>query len=92
MTFAHLSPVLDDKPPTPEVPQGGDVFSWGNDCLTLHIHGEHIAPRLLATEHTQIPLGDVEELRRSCLPIVEIALAGQRASWNGRQEARRRGR
>lgn len=77
MTLAHISPELDDKPPTPDVPRGGDVLIWGNDCLTLHIlHGEHLAPRLLAIEHVHAPLGDVEELRRSCLPIVEIALAG----------------
>lgn len=77
MTLAHLSPELDDKPPTPDVPPGGDVLTWGNDRLTLHIlHGDDVAPRLLAIEHVRIPLGDVEELRRSCLPVVEIALAG----------------
>ncbi|UZX04633.1 alpha-galactosidase [Arthrobacter sp. CDRTa11] len=77
MTLANLSPELEDKPPTPDVADGGEILSWGNDCLQLHVlHGDHIAPRLLVIQHGQAPLVDLEELRRSSLPIVEIALAG----------------
>ncbi|HEY8700588.1 MAG TPA: glycoside hydrolase family 36 protein [Arthrobacter sp.] len=77
MTLAHLRPELEDKPPTLEVPAGGEVLSWGNDRLTVHIlHGEQIAPRLLTIQHVQAEPCDLEELRRSSLPIVEIALAG----------------
>ncbi|WP_457963666.1 alpha-galactosidase [Arthrobacter sp. D1-29] len=77
MTLANLSPELEDKPPTPDVADGGEILSWGNDCLQLHIlHGDDIAPRLLAIQHEQAPLADLEELRQASLPIVEIALAG----------------
>ncbi|MGO4587405.1 glycoside hydrolase family 36 protein [Paenarthrobacter sp. 2TAF44] len=77
MTLTHASSELENKPPTAGVPQGGDVLAWGNDCLTLHIlHGAHMAPRLLTIGHAQLPLPDLEGLRRSSLPIVEIALAG----------------
>ncbi|MDQ0676986.1 alpha-galactosidase [Arthrobacter pascens] len=77
MTLAHVSPELEDKPPTPEVAAGGEVLSWGNDCVQLHfLHGEDIAPKLLTIQHVQAQLRDLEELRRSSLPIVEIALAG----------------
>ncbi|MBT2534227.1 alpha-galactosidase [Arthrobacter sp. ISL-48] len=77
MTLAHLSPELEDKPPTLEVAAGGEVLSWGNECLQLHfLHGDHIAPRLLTIQHAQVGPRDLEELRRSSLPVVEIALAG----------------
>ena len=77
MTLAHISPELEDKPPTLEVAAGGEVLSWGNDCLQLHfLHGEDIAPRLLTIQHALLQPRDLEELRRSSLPIVEIALAG----------------
>ena len=69
MTIANLSPELEDKPPTPEVADGGEVLSWGNDCLQLHfLHSEHIAPRLLTIQHADVQLRDLEELRRSSLP------------------------
>jgi alpha-galactosidase len=77
MTLAHISPELEDKPPTLEVAAGGEVLSWGNDCLQLHfLHGGHVAPRLLTIQHAQAQPRDLEELRRSSLPVVEIALAG----------------
>ena len=77
MTLAHLSPELADKPPTPDVPGGGEVLVWGNDCLQLHIlHGQDIAPRLLTLHHTHTPAGDVGLLRRSSLPVVELSLTG----------------
>lgn len=77
MTLAHPSTELDDKPPTPDVPEGGEVLVWGNDCLQLHIlHGGDIAPRLLTIHHTRTPAGDVASLRRSALPVVELSLAG----------------
>lgn len=77
MTLSHLSPELDDKPPTPEAPDGREVFVWGNDCLQLHfLHGVDFAPRLLTINHTHAQPGDVGELRRSSLPIVELSLAG----------------
>lgn len=77
MTLAHLSPELEDKPPTLEVAEGGEILCWGNDRLELHIlHGVDIAPRLLALRHVDEDLPDLEDLRRSSIPIVEIALAG----------------
>lgn len=77
MTLAHLSPELDDKPPTPEVPDGGELLVWGNDRLQLHIlHGVDIAPRLLIVHHAHTPSSDVASLRRSSLPVVELSLAG----------------
>jgi alpha-galactosidase len=77
MTLAHLSPELEDKPPTLEVAHGGEILSWGNDRVLLHIlHGEEIAPRLLAIQPAEEPAPDLAALRRSSLPIVELALAG----------------
>ncbi|MGX9901436.1 hypothetical protein ACW0JT_18905 [Arthrobacter sp. SA17] len=77
MTLANPSAQTDDKPPTPGVPDGGELLSWGNDCLTLHfLHGDDIAPRLLAIRHVRARARDFEALRHSSLPIVEIALAG----------------
>ena len=77
MTLAHLSPDLEDKPPTLEVAAGGEILSWGNDRLKLYIlHGEEIAPRLLAIQHADEEVPDLQELRRSSLPAVELALAG----------------
>jgi alpha-galactosidase len=77
MTLADLSPELDDRPPTPDVPDGGEVLVWGNDCLQLHIlHGGDIAPRLLTVHHTRAPAPDVAVLRRSSLPVVELSLPG----------------
>lgn len=77
MTLAHLSQELDDKPPTPEVPDGGEVLVWGNDCLQLHVlHGVDIAPRLLVIHHSQTTAPDVDSLRRSSLPVVELSLVG----------------
>ena len=77
MTLTHLPPDVEDKPPTLEVPEGGEILTWGNSCIQLHIlHGEDTAPRLLALHHASEPVPDLTGLRRSALPLVELALAG----------------
>jgi alpha-galactosidase len=50
---------------------------WGNDVLRLLIaHGPHTTPRLVALWHTAEDGPDQLGLRRSALPVLEVALAG----------------
>ncbi|WP_129787674.1 glycoside hydrolase family 36 protein [Promicromonospora panici] len=50
---------------------------WGNDVLRLLIaHGPHTTPRLVALWHAAEAGPDQLGLRRSALPVLEVALAG----------------
>jgi hypothetical protein len=53
-----------------------EYWAWGSDELRLHFaHGEDTAPRLLALTAAGESV-DTAALRRSALPVLEIALAG----------------
>ncbi|SDT06192.1 glycoside hydrolase family 36 protein [Actinoplanes derwentensis] len=62
-------------------------LTWGNDVLRLVIaHGPGTAPRLVALWHTGEPRPDPAGLRRSALPILEVALAGEgRSGTSGKR-------
>ncbi|MFC7529310.1 alpha-galactosidase [Actinoplanes sp. GCM10030250] len=62
-------------------------LTWGNDVLRLVIaHGPDTAPRLVALWHTAEPQPDLAGLRRSALPILEVALAGEgRSGTSGKR-------
>ncbi|WP_277209352.1 glycoside hydrolase family 36 protein [Isoptericola croceus] len=53
-------------------------LEWGNDVLRLTVdHGPGSAPRLTALWHVDEERPDADALRRSALPVLELALAGE---------------
>ena len=54
-----------------------ELLEWGTDVLRLSIaHGPRTPPRLVALRHADGPAVDLVGLRRSALPVLEIALVG----------------
>ncbi|TDD72723.1 alpha-galactosidase [Jiangella aurantiaca] len=52
-------------------------LEWGNDLVRVVIaHGPHTAPRLVALWHTGEGRPDLGSLRRSALPVLEVAALG----------------
>ncbi|MZG16196.1 hypothetical protein GTY44_22360, partial [Streptomyces sp. SID5914] len=52
-------------------------LEWGTDLLRVVIaHGPDNAPRLVALWHTGEDRPDLDALRRSALPVLEVAVLG----------------
>ncbi|MBE1875524.1 alpha-galactosidase [Myceligenerans sp. TRM 65318] len=62
-------------------------LEWGNDAVRLAVaHGPGTAPRLVALWHTGEPHPDLPGLRRSALPVLEVAVLGEgRSGTSGKR-------
>ncbi|MEU4160854.1 alpha-galactosidase [Actinoplanes sp. NPDC026670] len=68
--------------------EGAEQYlDWGNSRLRLVIsHSWQDAPRLITIWHTDTPRPNLAALRRSALPVLEVALAGEgRAGTSGKR-------
>lgn len=62
-------------------------IEWGNDVVRVAIaHGPHTAPRLVALWHVGEGRPDLVGLRRSALPVLEVAVLGDgRSGTSGKR-------
>jgi alpha-galactosidase len=62
-------------------------FEWGNDVVRVAIaHGPNTAPRLVALWHVGEERPDLAGLRRSALPVLEVAVLGEgRSGTSGKR-------
>jgi alpha-galactosidase len=62
-------------------------IEWGNDVVRVAIaHGPHTAPRLVALWHVDEGRPDLAGLRRSALPVLEVAVLGDgRSGTSGKR-------
>ncbi|MFY1668562.1 glycoside hydrolase family 36 protein [Plantactinospora sp. WMMB334] len=62
----------------PGLPDADEQYlEWGNDVVRLAVaHGPDAAPRLVALWHTSEARPDLAGLRRSALPVLEVAVLG----------------
>ncbi|MBL0888785.1 glycoside hydrolase family 36 protein [Myceligenerans indicum] len=62
-------------------------LEWGNDVVRLALaHGPRTVPRLVALWHTGEPHPDLAGLRRSALPVLEVAVLGEgRSGTSGKR-------
>ncbi|MBE1879033.1 glycoside hydrolase family 36 protein [Myceligenerans pegani] len=72
----------------PGMPTDGEQYlEWGNDVVRLVVaHGPDSAPRLVALWHADEPRPDLAALRRSALPVLEVAVLGEgRSGTSGKR-------
>ncbi|GAB3164971.1 hypothetical protein GCM10027059_21940 [Myceligenerans halotolerans] len=62
-------------------------LEWGNDVVRIAVaHGPGTTPRLVALWHTGEPHPDLPGLRRSALPVLEVAVLGDgRSGTSGKR-------